>query len=676
LLLTTKTLRRGSLGAAATTLLGVLLAAVPSSASAAPAGLAGEFASAAHEFGVPESILLAVSYDMTNWQPTAAPTEAGGMGPMGLINEVGPAESGKGSQAHTATVRSTTSPLVARAAGTLHTSAAAVLTDPAQNIRAAAAALAADAKAAGGTLPTDTSAWYPALVRYAQDSGTSSSAAGSQAFADDVFRTLRTGVAAKAGSPLSLPADRSIAATPKRADVSTPTADCPSDLDCRFVPAAYDWSSADHSDPNNYGNYDPADRPADGDGIQYIVIHDTEISYDTTIARFQNPAVEDSANYVIRASDGQVTQMVRNQDVTWDVNNWTMNQHSISIEHEGVASQGSSYTPQMYQASAKLVRYLAAEYHIPLDRQHIIGHDEVSGELTGSQARQHWDPGPFWNWSLYMGLLGAPSSAARIVPGSVVTINPDFASNQPPVTTCDSTGACTPLPAQGANFLYLRTGPSAIAPLIGDPLLHPDGSPGTTQASDWSDKVVSGHQYVVAGQQGDWTAIWYDGQKAWFSNPHGVNTLPACAATVRAPSGVSTVNLYGRAFPQASEYPAAIPFDPSWAPTPLTGWTLPAGQAYTVMGSLQASNYFARFDPAGVAGNHTMVTGADQYLLIDYNHRYLMVKASDVVLTPATVSRPMVAGRRSSGLFHEVSSMRIDDVDLAFLDQVLEPVES
>jgi hypothetical protein len=30
-----------------------------------------------------------------------------------------------------------------------------------------------------------------------------------------------------------------------------------------------------------------------------------------------------------------------------------------------------------------------------------------------------------------------------------------------------------------------------------------------------------------------------------------------------------------------------------------------------------------------------MVTGADQYLLIDYNHRYVMVKASDVVLTPA-----------------------------------------
>ena len=44
------------------------------------------------------------------------------------------------------------------------------------------------------------------------------------------------------------------------------------------------------------------------------------------------------------------------------------------------------------------------------------------------------------------------------------------------------------------------TGPSADAPLIGDPLIHPDGSAGTTQASDWSDKAVAGHQYVLAGQ--------------------------------------------------------------------------------------------------------------------------------------------------------------------------------
>jgi hypothetical protein len=633
----TTTLRRGVRGVVVTTALGVLLAAVPSgatAASSAPAGLAADFASAAHEFGVPQSILLAVSYNLTNWQP--APTAAGGMGPMGLVAPAGADEPAKGGQATVAAPRPTTGAGLARAAGALHADVTSVRTDPAQNIRAAAALLAADAKSVGGAAADDVSSWHQALVRYAQDSGASTGAAGSQAFADDVFHTLRTGVPATSASSLSLPADASVPDSHTPAAANTPAPDCPAELSCRFVPAVYDWSSADHSDPNNYGNYDPADRPADGDGIQYIVIHDTEISYDDAIARFQNPAFFTAANYVIRSSDGQVTQMVRNQDVAWDVHNWTMNQHSISIEHEGVAAQGATtYTPQMYQASAALVRHLAAEYHIPLDRQHIIAHEDVAGELTRSQAGQHWDPGPFWNWQLYMGLLHAPIVPTGTPVGGVVTINPNFAANQPPVTTCDSTGACTPLPAQGANFVYLRTGPSPTAPLIGDPLLHPDGGPGTTEISDWSDKAVTGHQYVVADHQRDWTAIWFDGQKAWFNDPHGVNTLPASAATVRAPAGVGVVDLYGRAFPQQSEYPAAIPFDPGWAPTPLTGWTLPAGQSYTVIGAVQASNYYARFDPAGVPANHTMVTGADRYLLIDYNHRYLMVKASDVVVTPA-----------------------------------------
>ena len=638
---TTKASRRGIRCAVTITALGVLLAAVPPGAFAAPAdpssgGLAAEFESAAHEFGVPEPILLALSYNMTGWQPMAAPTEAGGLGPMGLIGEVGGDEPSKGSQAPAAPQRPATNAMITRAAGVLHASASAVLTEPAQNIRAAAAVLAADAKSSGSAVPSAVSAWYPALVRYAQDSGTSGSAAGAQAFADDVFHTLHTGVPAKPGSPLSLPADQSVPDAAKPAVANTPVPDCPAELNCRFVPAVYDWSSDNHSDPNNYGNYDPANRPADGDAIQYIVIHDTELSYDQTIARFQNPAVQGAANYVIRSSDGLVTQMVRNQDVTWDVANWTLNQHSISIEHEGVAAQGATwYTPQMYQASAKLVRHLAAEYHIPLDRQHIIAHEDVSGELTASQAGQHWDPGPFWNWQLYMGLLHAPITAADSPVGGIVTINPNFAANQPPLTTCDSTGTCTPLPAQGANFVYLRTGPSPTAPLIGDPLVHPDGGPGTTEISDWSAKAVTGHQYVVADQQHDWTAIWFDGQKAWFANPHGVNTLPASAPTVHAPDGVGTADLYGRAFPQQSEYPAAIPFEPGWTPTPLTGWTLPAGQSYTVIGTEQASNYYARFDAAGVADNHTMVTGADEYLVIDYNHRYLMVKASDVVLTPA-----------------------------------------
>ena len=98
--------------------------------------------------------------------------------------------------------------------------------------------------------------------------------------------------------------------------VAAPSADepeCPMQLVCRFVPAAY--AQTNPADPNAYGNYDRAQRPDDGDDIRYIVIHDTEESYDSAIAAFQDPHRRVSAHYVIRSSDGQVTQLVYTKDV-------------------------------------------------------------------------------------------------------------------------------------------------------------------------------------------------------------------------------------------------------------------------------------------------------------------------------------------------------------------------
>ncbi|GAB3140646.1 hypothetical protein GCM10027258_22030 [Amycolatopsis stemonae] len=276
----------------------------------------------------------------------------------------------------------------------------------------------------------------------------------------------------------------------------------------------------------------------------------------------------------------------------------------------------------MYRASADLVRHLAAKYHIPLDRQHILGHEDVSRERTANFAAAHWDPGPYWDWNHYMDLLGAP---ARPGGDQAVTINPDYAADQPPMTTCTGS-TCTPLPAHGANFVYLHTAPDEASPLITDAVVHPDGSPGTTAIDDWSDKAVAGRTYALAGEQGDWTAIWYGGQQAWFANPGHRVTVPARArlATVSSPAP-----LYGRAFPEQAEYPSDIPFDPIWT-VGAVPWTLPAGQRYVVTGEFRAENYYARFDPADVPANHTLVTGAATYLQLSYNHRLVYVKASDV----------------------------------------------
>jgi N-acetyl-anhydromuramyl-L-alanine amidase AmpD len=116
---------------------------------------------------------------------------------------------------------------------------------------------------------------------------------------------------------------------------------------------------------------------------------------------------------VIRSSDGQITQLVHTKDIAFHAGNYWFNMHSIGIEHEGVMVDGARwYTDEMYRASARLVRYLAARYHIPLDREHILGHEELPAATPDRVAAMHYDPGPYWNWAHYFDLLGAPLRSA------------------------------------------------------------------------------------------------------------------------------------------------------------------------------------------------------------------------------------------------------------------------
>jgi N-acetyl-anhydromuramyl-L-alanine amidase AmpD len=402
--------------------------------------------------------------------------------------------------------------------------------------------------------------------------------------------------------------------------------ECPPSLmaKCQFVPAAYQQN--DPTNPRSYGNYDTANRPADGIKINTIVIHDTEGSLASALATFQDPTSYASANYVID-TDGTVYQTVLNKDIAWHAGNWYANMHAIGIEHVGVAAQGNtSYTDAMYRSSAQLTRWLASQYGIPLDRQHIVGHDNVPGPTPAYTAGMHWDPGPFWNWQHYMALLGAPVVSTAGPTSELVTISPRWKSNQPPVTEC-ANGTCTTLPTQSANFVYLHTSASDDAPLLSDPAIHPDGGAGTTQIEDWSATADYGQQFAVAGRQGDWTGIWYGGQVGWFKNAPGACTaLPTTGKLITPRSGLASIPMYGRAYPEASAYPATIP---AQSVVPLQ-YSIPAGQSYATTGSVPADYYYAKTIDSSLPGDHTLVVGQDSYLEIQFNHRVAYVKQSDV----------------------------------------------
>ncbi len=148
--------------------------------------------------------------------------------------------------------------------------------------------------------------------------------------------------------------------------------------------------------PAYSGNYQNASRGAAQ--INYVIIHTVQGSYSGCISWFKNPSAKVSAHYVVRSSDGQITQMVDDSDIAW--HDACFNSETIGIEHEGyVSDPGKWYTDAMYAASAKLTAWLCDQYGIPKDRNHIMGHGEAPDCST------HTDPGSGWDWDKYMALV-------------------------------------------------------------------------------------------------------------------------------------------------------------------------------------------------------------------------------------------------------------------------------
>jgi hypothetical protein len=608
-----------------------------------------DFAAAAGEFGVPESVLLAVSYLESRWDAHAGqPSRAAGYGPMHLTDAarlgVMPhrgdgGEDGRGDDARPwQRAVAARDALLARALQTIDraaelaaTDASTLRADPAQNIRGGAALLASYQAELTGGLGADPAAWYGAVARY---SGAGDAATARQ-FADDSYALMAGGAArttddgqlvALAAHPGLEPDTAQLEGLGLREPVPG-DAQCPLDVACEWIPAPYE----DLGD-GDYGNHDLADRPH-SQAIRYIIIHDTETDYDTTLQLVQDPTYV-SWQYTLRSVDGHVAQHVDAKDVAWHAGNWYVNAKSIGLEHEGFAAQGTWFTEAMYRTSARLVRYLALRYDIPLDRAHILGHDNVPGTTPATVAGMHWDPGPYWDWSHYFDLLGAPLRATGGPTSGLVMIKPDFASNQPPFVGCDPEQPGAPCPARGSSSVMLRAEPDDAAPLLQDIGLHTDGSPSTMDVADVGSRADAGQQYAVADRSGDgddrWTAIWYLGQKGWFRDPAGARTsLWASGMVVTPRPGLASVPVYGRAYPEAEAYPEGVP---PQAIAPLQ-YEMLAGQRYALGQEPETEYYRAvTFDST----QHVVVSGDLRYYQIQFGHRVAYVVADDVVVMPAS----------------------------------------
>ncbi|RKN36894.1 N-acetylmuramoyl-L-alanine amidase [Streptomyces hoynatensis] len=648
--------------AAAALALPLLAAGPPAAADTAPAtgatALQAAFDAAAREYGVPQSVLLGVSYLESRWDGhRGAPSVSGGYGPMHLTDAAAAlaasgghhtdgAEDPRGDDARPLRLEDRTaggaqSPAAATAAAAEDAAAvpaaagaqtlerAAELTGlPASRLRTSAAAnvaggaalLAAAQRALGAPASEDPADWYGAVAAYA---GARTQEAA-ELFADDVYDLINEGASrvTDEGQRVELTA-RSV--TPRTATARAlglpheerdPHVECPRNVSCAWVPAPYQELG-----DGDYGNYDLADRPGAQD-VDYIVIHDTEADWQTTLDLVQDPTYL-AWHYSLRSTDGEIAQHVATKDVGWHAGNWYVNAKSIGVEHEGFLTDPDAwYTEAMYRASARLVGYLARKYDIPLDRQHILGHDNVVGPTDSTVPGMHTDPGPYWDWSHYFELLGAPFHATAGRHGGLVTIAPDYDTNTPEFTDCDAAGSGNPCAPHGSSAVRLHTAPSEDAPLVADPITHP-GGPATPGVNDGGARASAGQQFAVADRQGDWTAIWYLGQEAWFHNPADAPTaLNAQGLVVTGREGQDTIPVYGRAYPEAAAYPEDVPVQ---SVVPL-GYEIPADQEY-VLGLRTDSEYYyaVTFDPAG----HRVVSG-EPYYQIQLGHRIAYVKADEV----------------------------------------------
>lgn len=125
-----------------------------------------------------------------------------------------------------------------------------------------------------------------------------------------------------------------------------------------------------------------------------VVIHIMDGTLAGTDSWFGTPASQVSAHYGIGKS-GEVHQYVQENKAAWAngrVSNptWKLikpqnpNLYTVSIEHEGGPTD--VWPEAQKKASAGLIRDVCTRYHIPIDRDHVIGHYQIYSQKPNCPA--------------------------------------------------------------------------------------------------------------------------------------------------------------------------------------------------------------------------------------------------------------------------------------------------
>jgi hypothetical protein len=477
------------------TLLVCGLAGAPAQANSAQTttatGVTAAFAQAAHKYGVPQQVLESVCYlEGRLGAHGGRPSMDGGYGCMHLV-------------------QSRNADTLDQAAQLTGLSVATLQHDTAANIMGGAAVLRAEALLLAPRLPASLSGWYVPIAAYSHASTRSVAAM----YADAAFQLLSTGFSGVAddGETVALAPQ---AVTPDKAGLaSVPVtaalpAGCVRDsnvdyagaVDCVVPAATYDCNVASPC------TYQGSNRPSSY-AMYAVTIHDIEGTAQDALNVFQDRTRGVSVHYVID-SDGTVYQTLREKDVAYHAGNLYYNDHAVGIEHAGVDATGYQwYNATEYLASAKLVAYLLNKYNIPLDHAHVTAHGTTPAPTTGSSPN-HVDPGKYWLWDYYFGLIhaqGVPYPTGNTPAAGLFRVNPG--SDQAPL------GANGTETAANNSFFTLYTGPSTADPVI-------PGAPGG-DSTDETTNIETQMPYYYLAQKADEAGTGMQMYEIWYGETTG-----------------------------------------------------------------------------------------------------------------------------------------------------------
>ncbi len=337
------------------------------------------FQQAANEFGVPVELLQIIGQIENNWTQIGPGIDRG----WGIMH----------------LVENDYSQTLAEAAQLLGVSKQTLKDDPYQNIRGAAALLA---KYAGPSRSSFAKVedWFDATMQF---SGLyNAEIQFSQA--ERYYNTLKSGITSTTvwGETISIPPHPQIDISSK-----SPQANNQKISSADYGPALSQITSC------NFTNYRNT-------GIDTWVNHWIGVgTYAGAVSWFQNCNAGASAHFVIRSSDGQITQVVRVAHTAWHAgaSGYNNNHRSIGVEHEATAANPGLWNSNaMLNASATMSCYFANIYNIPgtYSLPGIRGHNDMPGTATQCPGTINWN-----NWFNYFNAACSACAANLSLTGTI-----------------------------------------------------------------------------------------------------------------------------------------------------------------------------------------------------------------------------------------------------------------